>query len=673
MIRPNPSSTEPSWLERFLSSGYFLFYPILLASILTLLTPVSFWLLPEMLEGLFDLTPSGVVWVTLLAFHASWVAMVTARLVLIYAAQRFNVKLLGNSSEITWWEVGLSAIPGFSIAIGALQPWSGFSPDKLFAAILGFTVAFVFLFLAALGQYLLSTPPQDLSTSKAHFVLPLNGLFDRARKWKPWFSLQMIEKWVVVIVPKSIGYGYIDYARGEILPGHLFAFLLLLLTFAVYLFLYFIHGRLAVPALAYFLLFLILLGWTASAAAFFLDRYRVSTLFVLILISAWANSSPTSDHFYPIVEQNARCTPKQDGDLTPEKIIRKWKVNPSSQDSPGIIVVAANGGGIQSAAWTAKVLTGLEEEFPGQFGKSIRLISSVSGGTVGAMYFVDAFTQNHALPSDTEELRRIVRKAEESSLSETAWGLAYPDFWRMFLPWFVPKYQDRGWAMEQAWKRGMIGQEETLFSWRCGVEEGWRPATIFNATIGESGEPLLLSTFQMPSAARAKNFDDLYTHRDIQLTTAARLSATFPYVTPMSRAVFKDNWNDPSVHIADGGYFDNYGMVTLIRWLEAALPIYQTEFPGKRVLVIEIRDSLTKEQSAPKTNQGFLYAALGPLLTMLHVRNSGQISRNDRELERLIDLSLQKKPEVKIIPVRLWFEGKDAPLSWHLTGKQRMR
>ena len=59
-----------------------------------------------------------------------------------------------------------------------------------------------------------------------------------------------------------------------------------------------------------------------------------------------------------------------------------------------IILVAAGGGGIQASAWTARVLTGLEEicaeKRPGRFSQSVKLLSGVSGGSVGIMYFVTA-------------------------------------------------------------------------------------------------------------------------------------------------------------------------------------------------------------------------------------------------------------------------------------------
>jgi hypothetical protein len=53
------------------------------------------------------------------------------------------------------------------------------------------------------------------------------------------------------------------------------------------------------------------------------------------------------------------------------------------------VVVAASGGGITASLWTARVLTALQGEVGTDFTRSIRLISSVSGGSVGTMYFLD--------------------------------------------------------------------------------------------------------------------------------------------------------------------------------------------------------------------------------------------------------------------------------------------
>jgi hypothetical protein len=77
------------------------------------------------------------------------------------------------------------------------------------------------------------------------------------------------------------------------------------------------------------------------------------------------------------------------------------------------------------------------------FSKSIRLISSVSGGGVGAMYFVNQFTATGGLPAE-KELTQVVADAQTSSLEDVSWGLAYHDLWHVILPIFPRSFAGRG-------------------------------------------------------------------------------------------------------------------------------------------------------------------------------------------------------------------------------------
>src|SRR5262249_1527600 len=202
-----------------------------------------------------------------------------------------------------------------------------------------------------------------------------------------------------------------------------------------------------------------------------------------------------------------------------------------------VVVVSAAGGGIQAAAWTARVLAGLHEDLGPEFTRRIRFISAVSGGAGGGMYFVDAFTPKGP-PSGTEP-DAAVYAACTSSLSAVAWGVAYPDFLRAFSPFPIAPEVDRGWALEQSWGLHLIEPQATLRDWRQGVAQGWRPATAFNATVAETGQRLVLTTAAFP-ITRASSFGDRYKAADVPVLRAARLAATFPYVSPMAKALWSE-------------------------------------------------------------------------------------------------------------------------------------
>jgi hypothetical protein len=381
--------------------------------------------------------------------------------------------------------------------------------------------------------------------------------------------------------------------------------------------------------------------------AFFFDRYRVPVLvplLVLPLLSAWM---PLSDHFY-------RTASRPPGySLAPAALL-------AVTDAP-VILVAANGGGIQASAWATRVLTGLEEtarlEFGERFGRSIRLISSVSGGGVGAMYFVNAYRDGH-LPTDLEP---ILTEAHASSLDDVAWGATYPDLLRILLPVF---HVDRGQALEWAWTRDG-GLTKTLVDWRDDVYAGNRPASIFNATLVDTGERLLIGTTRIgwESTLGLRNFEDLYPTSDIQIVTAARLSASFTYVSPAARADLPGS----QFHVVDGGYYDNYGMTTLMQWLQQALE--ESRPPPKRILVLQIRGTPPDAQGQPDAWHGWFYQAWAPIEAMLQVRTTGQLSHNEEEFQRLQQQWASRGVEIDNAVFQ--FCGARPPLSWHLTGHDK--
>jgi hypothetical protein len=295
--------------------------------------------------------------------------------------------------------------------------------------------------------------------------------------------------------------GYVELddsnSRRPILPGHALAFFLFGASLLVYLGIGLAKYRWLgyqprVPTLAYLLLLTTLICWGTSGLAFFFDRFRFPVLVPLLAIPILNSFFPQSDHYYRVLSHS------HEEALPPAVVLR-------SGTHSSAIVVAANGGGIQSAAWTTRVLTGLEQrsraEFGAQyrdFGRQVRMISSVSGGSVGAMYFIGAY-RNDGLPEDSD-LDRLVDLAEASSLDDIAWGLVYPDLGRVIFPFFWSTYIDRGQALERALIRQLDREtsrqsslSDGLSQWTEGVRLGWRPAVMFNATVADTGERLLFT------------------------------------------------------------------------------------------------------------------------------------------------------------------------------------
>ena len=157
------------------------------------------------------------------------------------------------------------------------------------------------------------------------------------------------------------------------------------------------------------------------------------------------------------------------------------------------MLIAVSGGGIQAAAWAARVLTGLKEE--AGFESHVRFISAVSGGSVGAMNFL-AFTPDCGPRVDlgTPDVQLDANTASEaSSLHAVGRGLVFKDLPRTVLPFFSTPYVDRGSQLEDAWKREARLAEAVpdaaalLSSWRHNVPRTTVPGRGLQLHGGRDG------------------------------------------------------------------------------------------------------------------------------------------------------------------------------------------
>src|SRR5262249_49146382 len=133
------------------------------------------------------------------------------------------------------------------------------------------------------------------------------------------------------------------------------------------------------------------------------------------------------------------------------------------------------------------------------FRDSIALISGVSGGSVGALAYVRSFVP----PSTGVSSATAVTNAETSAIDEVAWGWTVPDVFRAITPWFRRGFIDRGWALEEKWSaihqlRGPKPPKDTyLGDWAPTPQNLW-PALLLNATVIESGRPIVFSNTDFP-------------------------------------------------------------------------------------------------------------------------------------------------------------------------------
>jgi len=125
-------------------------------------------------------------------------------------------------------------------------------------------------------------------------------------------------------------------------------------------------------------------------------------------------------------------------------------------------------------------------------------------------------------------------------------------------------------------------------------------------------------------------------------------------------------------HMADGGYQDNYGVGTLVDWLDTALsaatpPVNETGASCANRLRVAVVLIGTQESDSPARNRSWAFQIGAPLVTLLNIRSAGPKARNDMELELLGG----QRGRLGVMCFN--YANDDSPLSWHLSAAQKQK
>jgi len=622
--------------------------PLFAAALLVALPTLGFrHTLRPYVGGVFDLLSKwALALVVPLALFNAWTVVIIAGLVLTYGGARLRLPPtnLTLPPQRTW----IWIVSGLPLAMPIILRTITFS-----GVLAG--GAWVLPLLSGVG----------LTAALVMAATAINTRLRRVRQ-QSWYAA------LLDAIGRSpfLSSGFIGRVDGRdmLLPGHGLAFGLACGSVALYVATGFftrnLDRRVLASTLEYVLLLVLTLTWLLGFAAFVFDRIRVP---LVVLLAAWLLAvtyvldrvSPT-DNEYRTASLPANAPPLDD-------------LSHLFDDTDTPIVVAASGGGIQAAAWTARVLTDLGTL--DNFQRSLRLVSAVSGGSVGAMNLLAGWRDCGPPPAPSPHPFDANAASRASSLHAVGWGLVFKDLPRAVVPFFSSPLVDRGSVLEDAWKREerlrrpLPDPAPLLSSWRAGISEHRCPGVVFNAMVAETGEPLLFPTIALPATLAPYSFYEHYPARDVAMTTAVRLSAAFPYVSPAARADADDGKHRYS-HVVDGGYFDNYGVSALTAIADAALQPRSGTIG--RLLVVEICDAKTCSGEPPPAapsdggaKRAWPYQLTAPPAALLTMRGSAQRATNRTTIRFLKEAWRERGTCVETIPAP--FGADDAPVSWHLT------
>jgi hypothetical protein len=251
-------------------------------------------------------------------------------------------------------------------------------------------------------------------------------------------------------------------------------------------------------------------------------------------------------------------------------------------------------------------------------------------------------------------LDQMVDDLAEDAISPVIHRLLFADI--QGLVWPFPLRTDRGQGLEVGWRNQLHrALDQPLAALEQGEKEKWRPTLGFSPMLVEDGRRLLISNDKLdflawnrwPSldhgspgtseSTPALQFRELFPKAvDFRLSTAARMSASFLYVSPA--AVLP---TAPRRRVVDAGYFDNYGIDLATSWLYENAQVLPQSY-GK-VVLIQIRDGFDEKarqdpaeppDKSIKLQRGLEWL-LSPPEAALAARTAVMSYRNDRQLQML--------------------------------------
>lgn len=316
--------------------------------------------------------------------------------------------------------------------------------------------------------------------------------------------------------------------------------------------------------------------------------------------------------------------------VTAESAFDQWAAecaaSGSDREAVPMVFVAATGGGIRAAYWTARTLERLDQHVDAAWGaddpctQPIFAASGASGGSVG----LGAYAVQHLV--DGTGQGDVAQRLSEDYLAPTVAWMLLADVVRPFFLWDGDgnTTYDRAGVLERAlqgsWDPAPVdgttprrcGPTDTApkVSFASGLRETWclgaplvilngaevNSACRFNASVLDNDTAVLRrGAIVPPSPASCRrtptsdgasdgvtdvgsgplgatiDLDDyLCDGDDVAMSTAALLSARFPLITPSGRVASCGKSLEES-YIVDGGYLDNSGAASLVElWAEVS-------------------------------------------------------------------------------------------------------
>ncbi len=369
--------------------------------------------------------------------------------------------------------------------------------------------------------------------------------------------------------------------------------------------------------------------------------------------------------------------------------LNKWKIkntdpiNPNKK--PKIYFLNTSGGGLRSSLWTLYTLTYTDSISKGKLLNHIQMVTGSSGGMVGAAYLRELYLQKKLNMIDNYYKKEYLTNISKDILNPIAFKVATSE-WLFPMQSFVvngnryPK--DRAFSFEEKLEENLNNVfNKNLSDYYVPESNAEIPMMVFSPSIVNDGRKLMISplgiSYLTQNARTTKTyynrlFDAIEYSRffekqgagNTRFTSVLRMSATFPYISPVVSLP-----SEPRIEIMDAGLRDNYGLETSLRFIRAFNDWIAENTSG--IVIIQIRDkhkNIPIDENPPQTMAQSLTRPMGSFYgNLFEVQDYNQN-------QQILNADAWCKSKIEIIDLQLRNDKSDhISLSWHLTAKEKRK
>lgn len=367
-------------------------------------------------------------------------------------------------------------------------------------------------------------------------------------------------------------------------------------------------------------------------------------------------------------------------------ILEKWKVKNVEKvlttGKPKMALIAVSGGGSRSMLWTYRSLQYADSILHGQLLDKTMLMTGSSGGLIGASYFRQLYNLEKNGLDVNRQSRAHLNAVSKDILNHVGFALVTNDLfvrYRKIKDGEKQYTRDRGFAFEKGLNTNLNNVLDLRMRDMTEPERNAEiPLLLISPTCINDGRRLLISAQPMSYMAINEfdpgsldkpfsgtiEFNTLFAKNDpldLKITSALRMSATFPYIMPVVTLPSK-----PGMQMMDSGVRDNYGISMTLKFIHEFRDWIEANTSG--VVIIQIRDR-HKDRQVAENGGSLLQRFTRPIQNV-----TGNMLRvQDMEQDEIFQQACSWADfPIERVPIELRHDHQEnISLSWHLTASEK--